>query len=107
MIGGGARWYNLYGAPTMGNTLPMSKERKAKDKMTLHPAMASTWRGRMLMSLHWDRNKFKNEPEKPHTKRVKKLKVNMRPNTVPYMLKTQVFAGSEVRPSHPSHPLPS
>jgi hypothetical protein len=109
MIGGGPRWYNLYGAPSMGDTLPMSKERRAKDKMTLHPDLASTWRGRMLMSLHWDQNKNETEPEKVHSKKVRKLKDVKMPKKVKYLLKTQVFAGSELptiaKPLFPPSPL--
>ena len=96
MIGGGARWYNLYGAPSMGDTVPFSKERRAKDKMTLHPNLASTWRGRMLMSLHWDQNKKETEPEKVHSKSVRELRDVKMPTQVKYMLKTQIFAGSEL-----------
>lgn len=88
-----AQWANLYGPP-LGYVIE-SKERKL---MNEHPAQASTYRGRVLLSMRVE-DGSKSVNDRPHTRNL--MSVPLRPAFRKYILRAALFYGTEI-PMFPS-----
>lgn len=88
-----SQWANLYGPP-LGYVIE-SKERKL---MNEHPAQASTYRGRVLLSMRVE-DGSKSVNDRPHTRNL--MSVPLRPAFRKYILRAALFYGSEI-PMFPS-----
>ncbi|CAK4152774.1 unnamed protein product [Aphanomyces euteiches] len=84
-------WSNLYGAPEDSRLLQFNQ--KSKDDMNMHPDTASTFRGRVLMSLRVESN-VKNTLEIPHTRNL--LSTMPVPPTQKFALRAFILTGSEI-----------
>ena len=68
--------------------------------MQRYPQRASTYRGRLLMSLHWDENKQELEPETFHTKHeIEPLKYAPANRLIPRLVKKRRHASARARTS--------
>lgn len=81
-------WSNLYGPP-VGYVIE-SKERKL---MNEHPASASTYRGRVLMSMRVE-DGTKSVNDRPHTRNL--MSAMNRPLSRKYTLRAALFYGTEI-----------
>lgn len=83
-----ARWANLYGPP-LGYVIE-SKERKL---MNEHPGQASTYRGRVLLSMRVE-DGSKSVNDRPHARNL--MGATVRPETRKYILRAALFYGTEI-----------
>ncbi len=99
-VGGkiGPRWYNLYGAPLNYN--PAAKinfNTAAKDLMNNYPENATFYRGRILLSFKiYTEEKDVGKLLHVDKKKCRKISENKLPQTAKYVLRCQIFRGSEM-----------
>ncbi|RHX97045.1 hypothetical protein DYB25_006885 [Aphanomyces astaci] len=84
-------WSNLYGAPEDSRLLQFNSKNKAD--MNTRPDTASTYRGRVLLSLRVESN-VKNTLEIPHTRNL--LSKTPSPPTQNFTLRAFILSGTEI-----------
>ncbi|DAZ97328.1 TPA: hypothetical protein N0F65_003692 [Lagenidium giganteum] len=84
------QWRNLYGPPV---GVKMMMESKAMKYMFDHPAAASTYRGRVLISLRVEPGS-KSINDRPHIRNL--MSVANPPLTKPHTLRSAIFYGTEI-----------
>lgn len=87
-------WVNIYGAPLKHNKLEVGDS--MKKQMNMYPDIASTYRGRILMSLHIIDNDDNEFDEVNQKRNVKRLPRELYPRTRLYKMRAHFVCGSEI-----------
>eukprot|EP01029_Cantina_marsupialis_P007661 TRINITY_DN1863_c0_g1_i1.p1 TRINITY_DN1863_c0_g1~~TRINITY_DN1863_c0_g1_i1.p1 ORF type:complete len:1949 (+),score=644.05 TRINITY_DN1863_c0_g1_i1:310-5847(+) len=86
----GARWISLYGAP---KGIEFGKNKK---RMNHFPDFATTYRGRVLVSMKEIYHFSKKCPKQPHKRRAKPLPESALPETQIYLLRALIVSGTNL-----------